>query len=271
MRRHLTFFVTAARYDLIVHARNRFAMFLVVLYVPAWVTLAHAALPDKPAPIRLNSTGEFLSPPGDQLSQITGALNAVTLIAGFMMFAATFNGGRFDRRLAMAGHPRIHLALAKTTSLAFACAAVSVYATAVTCAAWIPRQPALLATALFCDAMTYGALGVLFGCVLRREVEGMFAMVMTSVIDVALQNPIANTGANSPLVRLLPSYGSMQAAAGAGFTNGAMTSCLAAQALWFAGAALLALLAFHRRTRSAFPRTRRPRTPTRRRPAHGTR
>lgn len=251
MKRHLTLFAIAARYDLIEHARNRFAMFLVVLFVPTWITLAFAVVPDEPTPFRLRGTGRLLTPAGNELTQLTGAINAVTLITGFMMFAATFTGGRFDHRLAMAGYPRTHLALAKITSLALASAAVAGYATAVTCMAWTPRQPFWLAVALFGDAMTYGALGVVFGSLLRREVEGMFAMVMTSVIDVALQNPLANSGTGSPFVRLLPSWGTMQAATGAGFSTQPVSGHLGRQLLWFTVAALLGLLTFHRSTRNA--------------------
>lgn len=50
MRRHLSLFVTASRYALIGHARNRFAMLLVVVYIPVWIALAYVTIPDQPAP-----------------------------------------------------------------------------------------------------------------------------------------------------------------------------------------------------------------------------
>ncbi|SCD99516.1 hypothetical protein GA0115239_115012 [Streptomyces sp. BpilaLS-43] len=217
MRRHWALFATASRYALIGHARNRFAMLLVVVYIPVWIALAYLTIPDRPAPFRLRATGEILSPPGNHLTQITGALNAVTLIAGFMMFAATFTGGAFDRRLAMAGYPRFHLVLSKLAALTLVCAAVAAYATAAAGFAWSPRQPLMLATALFCAALTYGALGVVFGSVLRREVEGMFAILMISIIDLALQNPLSSSGSDSGVVRFLPSYGAVQASMSAAF------------------------------------------------------
>ncbi|MFF5549506.1 ABC transporter permease [Streptomyces olivaceoviridis] len=251
MRRHLRLFVTAARFDLIEHARNRLATVLVALFIPSWISLAHAVIPSRTVAFRLRATGRLLAPAGNQITQITGALNAVTLITGFMMFAVTFNGGRFDRRLAMAGYPRIHLVLAKTTSLTLASGTIAAYATAVICATWSPRQPVQLAAALFCGAMTYGALGVVFGSLLRREVEGMFALVMTSLVDVGLQSPLASGGTKSAAVRLLPTYGTMQAATAAGFTHTSLPGDLGVQLLWFAGAALLGLLAFCRRTRNA--------------------
>ncbi|MFE1771059.1 ABC transporter permease [Streptomyces sp. NPDC059008] len=253
MRRQLTLFATATRYNLVEHARNRFAMLLVVLYIPTWVTLCYANIPGTPTPYRLRDTGRMLSPPGNELTQISGAINAVTLITGFMMFAATFAGGRFDRRLAMAGYPRTHLALAKITALTLASATIAAYTTAVMWPAWPSRQPILLATVLFGDAMTYGALGVVFGSLFRREVEGMFAMLMTSVIDIALQSPLANSGVDSTFVRFLPSWSAMQAAVTAGFSHDSVSAYLAVQLAWFTTTALLALLAFHHRTRNALP------------------
>jgi hypothetical protein len=251
MRRHLRLFVTAARFDLIEHTRNRLAMVLVVLFIPSWISLAFVVIPGKTVAFKLRSTGQLLEPAGNQITQINGAINAVTLITGFMMFAVTFNGGRFDRRLAMAGYPRVHLVLAKTTSLTLASGIIAAYATAMISTYWSPRQPLLLAVGLFCGAMTYGALGVVFGSLLRREVDGMFALVMTSIIDVGLQSPLASGGTTNVGIKLLPTYGTTQATAAAGFTHTPLPGDLAVQLLWFAGAALLGLLTFHHRTKDA--------------------
>ncbi|MFE2547357.1 ABC transporter permease [Streptomyces sp. NPDC059355] len=252
-RRHLVWFTTAVRYNLIEHSRNKFAMLLVVAFVPTWTTLAYLVIPRTAVPFHLRATGRLLSPAGNQLTQLTGALNVVALITGFMMFAATFTGGRFDKRLALAGYPRTHLVLAKAATLTLASALVAVYATTLICAAWSPRQPLQLATALFSSAMTYGALGVIFGSVLRREVEGMFAVAMTSVVDITLQNPARSSSAESPLVHYLPSHGAIQTAAASAFSTAHTPAYLALQATWFTATALLALLTFHQRTRNALP------------------
>ncbi|MFH9085555.1 ABC transporter permease [Streptomyces sp. NPDC017673] len=261
MKRHLGLFATATRYALTEHVRNRFAMVLVAVFIPLWTMLAYLVMPDSPARMRLRATGQVLAPRGNEITEISGALNAVTLITGFMMFAATFAGHDFDRRLAMAGYPRSHLVLAKVAALALASAAVSAYATAVTCLIWTPRQPVLLAVALFSAAMTYGVLGVGFGAVMRREVEGMFAILMTSIIDLGLQNPVSSSGSDSPVTRFLPSYGAMQASTAAGFSTADVPGHVAIQLVWFAAAALAGLLAFHRRTRNALPPAARPFVP----------
>ncbi|MEI7031863.1 ABC transporter permease [Streptomyces pratensis] len=258
MKRHWSLFATASRYALTGHARNRFAMLLVVVYIPVWIALAYVTIPDQPAPFRLRATGEVLSPPGNHLTQITGALNAVTLIAGFMMFAATFTGGAFDRRLAMAGYPRYHLVLAKLSALTLVCAAVAAYATAAVAFAWPPQQPFILVAALFCAALTYGALGVVLGSLLRREVEGMFAILMISILDVALQNPLSSSGSDSAVVRFLPTYGAVQASMSAAFSDASAARGLVIQSLWLTGAASAGFLVFRRRTRNALTSKRRP-------------
>ncbi|MGW4717849.1 hypothetical protein [Nocardia sp. NPDC004260] len=244
-------FVIATRYGLIEHARNRFAMLLVAFFLPILITLVRVAVTDLEVPFRLRDTGLVLRANGNELAQVSGALMAVSLIIGFMMFAATFSSGAFDRRLSMAGYPRVASGLAKIACLVVASVVVCVYATAVICCYWSPRQPVLLAAALFGAAMTYGALGVALGALLRREVEGMFAIAMVSCFDMAVQNPIASAGADSDFVRWLPSYGAMQASTTAGFSDAAPLTGFAVQLAWFVASALVGLIAFHRRTRSS--------------------
>ncbi|MFQ6328705.1 hypothetical protein ACLMAL_21550 [Nocardia sp. CWNU-33] len=244
-------FLIATRYGLIEHARNRFAMLLVAAFIPASITLVRVAVTDIEVPFRLRGTGLVLRANGNELAQISGALTAVCLIIGFMMFAATFSSGAFDRRLSMAGYPRVALGLAKIACLVVASVVVCAYATAVICCYWSPRRPVLLAAALFGAAMTYGALGVGLGALLRREVEGMFAIAMITCFDLAVQNPIASAGADSDFVRWLPSYGAMQASTAAGFSETTSFAGFAVQLVWFTASALLGLVAFHLRTRSS--------------------
>lgn len=261
MARGLALLGTATRYTLVEHGRNRLAVVLMALFVPTWVTLADLTVGDAPARFRLHATGETLRAASNQLTQITGAMNAITGIVGFMMFAATFAGGVFDQRLTMAGFPRLQLVTAKVACLALVSFGLSCYATALVCWFWTPQQPVMLAAGWFCTAMTYGAIGVALGSLLGREVEGMFVIVMLSVTDIILQNPVASASSDSDIVRFLPSYGSMQTAVAAGFSHTRLPSYLLLQLAWFAGAAGLGLLAFHRRTRLTGGRVRAPGLP----------
>jgi hypothetical protein len=74
---------------------------------------------------------------------------------------------------------------------------------------------------------------------------------MTSLVDVGLQSPLASGGNGGAGIQFLPTYGTTQAATAAGFTHQPLPGNLAVQILWFTGAALLGLLAFHRRTKDA--------------------
>lgn len=251
MRNGVRLFLIATRFGLVEHARNRFAMLLVAVFVPVLITLARVAVTDIEVPFRLRDSGLVLRANGNELAQLGAALMVVSLIIGFMMFAATFSSGAFDRRLSMAGYPRVALGMAKIACLVAASVVVCAYATAIICCHWSPRQPVLLAAALFGAAMTYGALGVALGALLRREVEGMFAIAMISCLDMAVQNPIASAGADSDLVRWLPSYGAMQASAAAGFSDVTPLAGFAVQLAWFGASALVGLVAFHLRTRSS--------------------
>ncbi|MEV4440614.1 ABC transporter permease [Streptomyces sp. NPDC049577] len=244
-----TYFSTAARYALIEHSRNRLAVVLVVLFVPLWITLGHFVIDRAEVRFLLRAAHETVTARGNDLSNISGALNAVTLIVGFMMFSVTFKAGHFDQRLATAGYPRFHLVAAKLAALLLVAALTSAYATVSVCFYWPPRQPWLLALALASGALTYGGFGVMLGAMLRSELAGMLLIIMTSIIDTGLQSPIANPVAGNDMVRYLPSYGAMQVAATAGFRDTDPLRYLLLGPLWFVGAVLVAGVAFHLHTR----------------------
>jgi len=256
-------FRTAIRMALIEHARNRLALWLIVLYLPFWLTAIYFILPKQRVAFVLRAFGDTLWAQGNELSQITGALNAVTQIVGFMMFTVTFRSNTFDRRLALAGYPRGHLVAAKTCVLITLSTVISCYAAALMTLFWNQQQMWLLAVSLLLAAMTYGAFGVLLATSVRGELEGMFLVLMISIVDVGLQNPIANHAASNGLLSVLPTYGAMQAASAAGFSSIAPATHLALQFAWFATLTSVGLVVFLRRTRDrstqlTAPVTKRP-------------
>ncbi|MGW0886102.1 ABC transporter permease [Streptomyces sp. NPDC002671] len=243
------YFVTATRMALIEHARNRLALWLVALYLPTWLTVSFLIIPAQRVPYVLRASGETLWAHGNQLSQISGALNAVTQIVGFMMFSVTFRTSAFDRRLALAGYPRTYLVTAKICVLITISAVISGYATTAMTLFWHQQRPPVLALSIFLAAVTYGALGVLLATLVRGELEGMFLILMISITDVGLQNPIANHAANNHFVSALPIYGAMQAATAGGFSSTTPTTHLTLQLTWFTSLTGLGLIVFHYNTR----------------------
>ncbi|MCY9784127.1 ABC transporter permease [Nocardiopsis sp. EMB25] len=260
MRRAWIRYSTAARYALLEHLRNRLALVLVVFFIPTWITLVYLVIDGADVPFLLRATGETVVVHGNHVSKISGAVNAVTLIVGFMMFIVTFRSAEFDARLAMAGYPRTYLLAAKLTALLVAAALVCAYAVAVIRLYWAPEQPVMLWLSLLGAALAFGGIGVMLASLLRGELEGMFCIIMLSIIDMGLQNPVSNPASDSDIVTLLPTYGTMQTGVAAGFQDSVPVSHLFLGPLWFVCAVLVAATAFRLRTRD------RRRSPLRRSP-----
>jgi ABC-2 type transport system permease protein len=250
MKRWWSCYATATRFALIEQARNRLALVIVLFFIPLWISLAYAVMAATPVPFFVRPAGHSVTVQANTLAQITGALQAIALIVGFMMFIATARSAPFDRRLVQAGYPRLGLVLAKVTSLVLAAAAVAVYTTAWMQLYWRPQQLVLLAASLFLGALIYGGVGIMLAAVLRTELAGMFLLIMISFIDLGVQNPIANTAAASPVLRALPAYGAMQSAVTSVGLRLVPWSYLALGLCWAAGTAATGIAAFVLRTRS---------------------
>jgi ABC-2 type transport system permease protein len=241
-------FRTAARMALVEHARNRMAMLLVLFFIPTWLVINYMALAHRPIPFLLRAADTVISAPGYQVGQVAGMINSAALITGFMMFSVTFRSALFDRRLAMAGYPRVELGSAKSCVLVLVSALISGYSTALTLVFWRPTQPVVLVFSVFTATLTYGALGVLLACLVRGELEGMFLVIMISCIDVGLQDP-AFIPNGSEFLRFFPTYGAVQSAYAAGFSTTTTTRHIGLQLLWYAALSTLGVLMFLRRTR----------------------
>ena len=239
----------ATRYEIAQHARNRVALALVVAFIPVWLTLVHLIIPGGPVSFYHNVIGEAVTLDANRLAMISGAMNAVTLIVGFMMFSAVRRSSDFDRRLVLAGYTRSALLLAKLIALGLASAAVSLYATLVLVLFWAPDLPIPFYLSLTLSGLTYGGIGILLGVLFRTELAGMFLIIMISLVDVMVQNPIIAPSTRSGAVSLLPTYGAMQNAVGAAFTGDLSLGYFLLGLLWLVGAAVIGLVVFHRRTR----------------------
>ncbi|WP_326609762.1 ABC transporter permease [Streptomyces scopuliridis] len=249
MRLAWTRYSTATGYALLEHLCNRLALVLVVFFVPIWITLVYLVINDADVTFFLRASDRNITVDGNDVTKISGAINAVTLIVGFMMFIVTYRSAEFDERLAMAGYPRGHLLAAKLTSLITAAALICAYATAIICCYWVPARPALLWLALFGAALAFGGIGVMLGALLRGELEGMFLIIMLSIIDMGLQNPVANPASDNGIVRFLPSYGTMQSGVTAGFLHTTPALHLLLGPLWFLATVTIAGITFRLRTR----------------------
>ena len=95
---------TAIRLSLAAQVRNRFAWILLVAFIPAWYLLTSSMFAHTGVEFRLQSTGATLVVDGHNLTLITAGLNSITLITGFVVFAAVRRSRLFDRRLVLSGY-----------------------------------------------------------------------------------------------------------------------------------------------------------------------
>jgi hypothetical protein len=240
--------LTGVRYALTEQARNRFALGLLVVFVPVWDWLFGLLIPAAPVAFKLQSTGVYLQVNGRDLTILTAGFNAITLIVAFMIFNAARRNAAFDRRLVLAGLPQPVAIAAKTAAIVVVAALVSLYATIVLQVFWRSDVFAAVWLGYFLDTLTYGALGLLLGALVSSELAGFFLIIMVSLLDTTLQAPVENPLANKDFLAGFPTYGPMQVAVSGGFGHGVQLGSVLLALLWFVGFALLGLAIFSWRT-----------------------
>lgn len=241
-------YLTATRYALFEQARNRTALLLLLLFVPVWYYFFLLLIPTAPLAFLYHATGTLLQANGRDLGLLSAGLNAITLIVGFMIFTSTRKNMQFDRRLTLCGYSQGLLILAKLSALVVVSAIISLYASIVLFFFWHPSSLLLVWLGFFCSALSYGALGLLLGALVRGELEGFFLIIMLSLIDTLLQNPLGNPVANQPVLRWFPSFAPMQLSVAGGFGLHVSWLYLLYALAWPFGFALLGLLIFYWKT-----------------------
>src|SRR5579875_794651 len=185
-------FPIALRFAVRNQTRNRLAGVLLVVFVPIWYWLMIAMTGHQSLHSRLFATGRTVSVDGGHLTLITAGLNALTIICGFTVFAAIRRTLTFDRRLVFAGFGQATLISAKALAITGIAVGVAAYATAVLTAFWHPGVAGWLAifAAFAVMSLTYGALGLLLGVLVKGDLEGFFLIIMGGLMDTFLQNPL---------------------------------------------------------------------------------
>jgi hypothetical protein len=106
------------------------------------------------------------------------------------------------------------------------------YAAAILLLFWRPAGIWTIAVSFMLAAATYAALGLLIGVLVRGDLEGFFLIIMISLIDTFLQNPVGNPLANKPLLQFFPSYGPTQFAAADAFDHQVLIGMAALSLAW---------------------------------------
>lgn len=244
-------FPTALRFSVLDQTRNRLAGLLLVVFVPLWYLVMDAMAAGQDLDFKLYATGRVLHVSGAHLTLITAGLNSVTMIAGFVVFDAVRKAVAFDRRLVRSGYRQSTLIGAKSLAIAAVAAAIALYTALAVLPFWRPAPSGWLCVlaAFAVIALTYGALGLLLGVLVKRDLEGFFLIIMGGLMDTFLQNPLGNPLANKPVLEWFPSFGPMQFAAAGAFGRTALPGHLVLGLVWAAGFTAVGLLVFRARTR----------------------
>ncbi|WP_432138504.1 MULTISPECIES: ABC transporter permease [unclassified Streptomyces] len=244
-------FSTALRFSVRDQTRNRLAGLLLVLFVPVWYLVMDAMASGESLDFKLYATGEVLHVDGGRLTLISAGLNSVTMIAGFVVFDAVRKAVAFDRRLVFAGYRQSTLIGAKTLAVAAVSSAIALYTALAVLFFWRPTAAGWFAVlaGFTVIALTYGALGLLLGVLVKRDLEGFFLIIMGGLMDTFLQNPLGNPLANKPVLQWFPSFGPMQFAVGGSFGGTALWGHLFLGLAWAVAFGAVGLVVFRLRTR----------------------
>jgi hypothetical protein len=244
-------FPTALRFSVRDQTRNRLAGLLLAVFVPVWYLLMDMLASGETLEFRLYSTGEVLHVEGGRLTLISAGLNSVTMIAGFVVFDAVRKAVAFDRRLVFAGFRQSTLIGAKTLAVAVVATSIALYTALAMLLFWRPSVGGWCAVlgGFTVIALTYGALGLLLGVLVKRDLEGFFLIIMGALMDTFLQNPLGNPLANKPVLQWFPSFGPMQFAVGGSFGDTALWGHLGLGLVWAGAFTVVGLVIFRVRTR----------------------
>ncbi len=207
-------YLTTLRLTLLEQAHNRFAALLLLGYLPAWYGIIYSLTDNAPIGFRLRAFHIFIVAGKQDFGLLSGMLNATTLIMGFIALSVVRRSAAVDRRLVLCGHARAALILGRLTAFALVAALVTAYAVAVLEMFTSVRHTGIVAAGTFGAVVTYAAIGIVVGVVTRGDLEGFFLVIMLSLVDTFVQNPLGIPAANKQIIEYLPTYLPMQMVTG---------------------------------------------------------
>lgn len=243
-------FSTALKFSLREQLSNKFALGLLVVFVPIWYWVVGSITPSDPVPFKFQPTNSMLYVNGHNLVLISSGLSVLAMIVGFMFFHSARLSLAFDKRLTRAGLNRTLFMLAKCTALLAVTAVIALYVVAVLLVFWHgPRNIVVIWAGYWLVSLSYAGLGLLLGVLVNSELAGFFTIIMLAMMDTFLQNPVDNPAANKSFLHDFPSYAATQLCTAGGFTHTVPAGLVVLGAIWLAGFLLPALVAFYLRTR----------------------
>ena len=213
-------FATALRFSLKEQMTNKFAFGLLVVFVPLWYFILGIITPGDMVGFKFALNGDILQANGHNITLVTAGLNVLSMILGFMFYHSAHRSLDFDKRLTRAGLNRVSYMFAKTVVLLIVTALVALYTLVILLAFWhSPNNLFEIWLGFWMISLIYASFGLALGLLISNELVGFFMVIMLSLLDTFLQNPIGNPAANKDFLAYFPSYSAMQLSVAGGATH----------------------------------------------------
>src|SRR5215469_609483 len=184
-------YLAALKFSFKEQLSNKFAFGLLVAFVPIWYWMLGAITPGTAVAFRFRPTSGFIQANGHDLVLFTAGLNVLAMILGFMFFHSAHRSLEFDKRLTRAGLGRFGFIIAKAVALVVTTAIVALYTILILVLFWrFPHNVLEVWLGLWMVSLIYASMGLLLGMLLNNELVGFFLVIMVSMMDTFLQNPI---------------------------------------------------------------------------------
>jgi hypothetical protein len=236
------------RYGFREYRRNTVLWVLLVLGPVLFISVAIAATPDDPLPVRLSEGGrQFVRMlPENDLHGATMAAMTITFLAGLAGLFVVIGSAQADRRLALAGFRSREVLAARIALITAVTLLATGVALAVTARDFIPQQWLTFAGANLLVGLTYGFIGVVLGPLLGR-VGGLYLIFLVIFVDVGIAQNVMFDAAPPAWAKFMPAYGASRVLVDGAFTPGFdETGALLLALAWLGAIALTALAVFHR-------------------------
>jgi hypothetical protein len=203
-------------------ARNRAAVALLVVVPTVFYLVVAATTGHEPIPFVLDSAGSApIVADERQVSLLFIGMASVSGVSAFLSFVLLLRPVEADQRLVFEGYRPAELLVAKILVVVAVALLVAAYVTALLVLFFRADRPLGVFAGFVLTSLVYAAVGMLVGALVRRELEGILAILLLVNIDPGwLQSPAFYAHArNQALIRLLPGHHPGQVAMLSAFTH----------------------------------------------------
>lgn len=138
------------------------------------------------------------------VGRINGALFATAFLTGIFGLFQVIDAHHADRRLVVAGFPRLELLVTRLVTIVGVSAFIALVSFLVFQQSVSPEAPLLAFVALVLSGLVYGLFGVLIGSLVPRELEGSLLLVFVADSDTIFGSGLLDW--NSIVPKLFPLY-----------------------------------------------------------------